>query len=48
DCVDETACAVRSVMQDVRDAIAQTLDNTSLAQMAARAGPAEPVLMYDI
>ncbi|MBF0332290.1 MAG: Rrf2 family transcriptional regulator [Alphaproteobacteria bacterium] len=48
DCVDETACAVRSVMQDVRDAIAQILDNTTLAQMAARAGPAEPVLMYDI
>lgn len=48
DCVDETACAVRSVMQDVRDAIAAILDNTSLGDMIQRRGRADPVLMYDI
>ena len=48
DCVDESACAVRAVMQDVRDAISAILDNTSLADMAARAGRVEPVLLYDI
>ncbi len=33
DCVDETHCAVRLVMMEARDAIAQVLDNTSLDQM---------------
>jgi Rrf2 family protein len=35
DCVDETHCAVRLVMLEARDAIAQVLDNTSLEQMRA-------------
>ena len=48
DCPDESACAVRAVMQDVRDAISAILDNTSLADMAARGSRAEPVLVYDI
>lgn len=48
DCLDEAACGVRAVMQDVRDAIAAILDNTSLADMSARRGRAEAVLMYDI
>ncbi|MBI3444258.1 MAG: Rrf2 family transcriptional regulator [Magnetospirillum sp.] len=48
DCIDEAACAVRSVMQDVRDAIAAILDNTTLADMAIRSGRVEAVLMYDI
>ena len=48
DCQDETACAVRAVMQDVRDAISAILDNTSLADMAARSSRVEPVLLYDI
>lgn len=48
DCVDETACAVRAVMQDVRDAIASILDNTTLADMASGHRKAEMVLMYDI
>lgn len=33
DCVDETHCAVRLVMLEARDAIAQVLDNTSLEAM---------------
>ena len=48
DCPDESACAVRAVMQDVRDAISAILDNTSLADMSARSNRAEPVLIYDI
>ncbi|RAU23362.1 transcriptional regulator [Paramagnetospirillum kuznetsovii] len=47
DCTDEAACAVRAIMQDVRDAIAAILDTTMLAAMATRA-PAESVLMYEI
>lgn len=48
DCTDEASCAVRAVMQDVRDAIAGILDNTTLADMARRTVKVEPVLMYDI
>lgn len=33
DCTDETHCAVRLVMLQARDAIANVLDNTTLAQM---------------
>ena len=47
DCVDEAACAVRAVMQEVRDAVAAILDNTTLTDMASRK-PAAPVLIYDI
>jgi Rrf2 family protein len=47
DCADEASCSVRAVMQDVRDALAQILDNTSLQDMAQkRAMP--PALVYDI
>lgn len=35
DCVDEEACAVRRVMREVRDAVAEILDNRSLADMVA-------------
>jgi Rrf2 family protein len=48
DCVDETACSIRAVMQDVRDAMAAILDNTTLADMINRRGRPELVLMYDI
>ncbi|WP_096701401.1 Rrf2 family transcriptional regulator [Magnetospirillum sp. 15-1] len=48
DCADETACAIRAVMQDVRDAIAAILDNTTLSDMINRRGRPEAVLMYDI
>ena len=37
DCGDLTSCSVRLIMQDVRDAMAAILDNTSLAQMRDRA-----------
>lgn len=33
DCVDEAHCSVRLVMLQARDAIAEVLDNTSLAEM---------------
>ena len=47
DCVDEMACSVRAVMQDVRDALAKILDNTNLEDLSRRrADP--PGLNYDI
>lgn len=48
DCRDETGCAVRSVMGQVRDAIAAILDNVSLAEMASMQAPVEAILQYDI
>jgi Rrf2 family protein len=39
DCRDETRCAIRIVMKKVRDATATILDNTTLADMVARATP---------
>ncbi len=36
-CPDEQACGLRLVMQDVRNAIADILDNTTLEQVARRA-----------
>lgn len=48
DCTDEHSCVVRAVMQEVRDAIAAVLDNTSLADMANRKPAVERVLLYDI
>ena len=47
DCVDEHGCAVRSVMQDVRDALSQILDNTNLEELAQRRAE-PPGLVYDI
>ena len=35
DCLDERTCTVRPVMKEVRDAIAEVLENKSLAEMAA-------------
>jgi Rrf2 family protein len=48
DCQDETACAVRAVMQEVRDAMAAILDNTTVGDMASKRHKAERILMYDI
>jgi Rrf2 family protein len=48
DCADEHVCVVRAVMQEVRDAVAAVLDNTTLADMASRKPAAERVLIYDI
>jgi Rrf2 family protein len=36
-CPDESSCGLRLVMQDVRNAIADILDNTTLADVARRA-----------
>ena len=38
DCIDLVTCSVRLIMQDVRDAMADILDHTSLAEMRDRAG----------
>jgi len=40
DCADLASCSVRLIMQDVRDAMADILDHTSLAQMRDRANDA--------
>lgn len=47
DCPDEDACQIRRVMQQVRDATAKILDNTSLRDMAS-AKPLPIVLNYQI
>jgi Rrf2 family protein len=39
DCGDVEVCAVRSVMQEVRDAMAAVLDNTTIADLAKRPSP---------
>jgi Rrf2 family protein len=36
ECVDERSCGIRLAMKDVRDATAQILDHTSLAELNAR------------
>lgn len=47
DCVSEEACHIRRIMQKVRDATAEILDNTSLRDMAQ--APNLPVVLnYDI
>ena len=48
DCVSEERCAVRIVMQEVRDAIAAVLDTMTLAQMAVNSPQTEAILNYDI
>lgn len=48
DCGDESGCAIRAVMREVRDAIAVILDNTSLEALATARQPAEFVLNFDI
>jgi DNA-binding IscR family transcriptional regulator len=35
-------------MQEVRDALAAILDNTSLSDMISRSAASEPILNYDI
>jgi len=49
DCRDETVCAVRLLMLEAREAIANVLDNTTLAQMRAlgEAGESELGIRLD-
>ncbi|MDE1150274.1 MAG: Rrf2 family transcriptional regulator [Azospirillaceae bacterium] len=48
DCTDVRNCAIRAVMLDVRDAMADILDQTSIADMQRKSDDREFVLMYDI
>ncbi|ACM20008.1 winged helix-turn-helix transcriptional regulator, Rrf2 family [Geotalea daltonii FRC-32] len=41
ECLDERTCGIRLVMKDVRDAIAEILDGTSLADVLERSEKAE-------
>jgi Rrf2 family protein len=38
DCVDESTCEIRKLMREVRDAISNVLDKTSLADMLKKTG----------
>ena len=48
DCSDLRTCAVRQVMVEARNAIANVLDNRTLAEMRALTDPPEHVDMYHI
>ena len=48
DCPDEEGCAVRPIMQEVRDAISTVLDNRTLEDMLAMRKSREFFLAYDI
>jgi Rrf2 family protein len=48
DCSDERACAVRLMMVKARNAIAEVLDNHSLADMRALSAPLEAALTFHI
>lgn len=48
DCRDKSTCRIRQLMIDVRDAIAEILDSTTLADLRDRTASAEVVLLYDI
>lgn len=48
-CPDESRCAIRSVMKEVRDSIVQVMEATTLADLASRARTLEqqPLNPYD-
>jgi Rrf2 family protein len=51
ECVDETTCAIRSVMKEVRDVTAGILDGTTLEELIRRSqrmAEAGPPMMYHI
>jgi Rrf2 family protein len=48
DCPDVEACAIRIMMLEVRDMIAQILDNTTVEDMRRNALQGAPILMYHI
>ena len=48
DCVSVSGCGIRSLMADVRDAIADILDHTTLAELCAREVIEVQAVTYDI
>jgi Rrf2 family protein len=48
DCSDTATCRIRRLMLGVRDAIAEILDRTTLADLRDRSAAADVVLLYDI
>jgi Rrf2 family protein len=48
DCEDVEACSVRLIMLDVREAIADVLDRTTLAEMSALGEPDMASFVYEI
>lgn len=48
DCHDVATCSVRLIMLAARDAMAEVLDRTSIAEMRDRARAGEPELIYEI
>jgi DNA-binding IscR family transcriptional regulator len=48
DCNDLSACAVRLVMIEARNAVADLLDNRTLAELRAQANPRELADIYHI
>lgn len=48
DCKDEMSCEIRAVMKEVRDSIADILDNTSLTDMLNKVRKGTKGLRYDI
>jgi Rrf2 family protein len=51
ECIDETTCAIRSVMKEVRDVTAGILDGTTLEELIRRSqrmSEAGPPVMYHI
>ncbi|MGZ9033175.1 MAG: RrF2 family transcriptional regulator, partial [Rhodospirillales bacterium] len=48
DCRDTSTCRIRRLMIDVRDAMSEILDRTTLADLRDRSASADVVLLYDI
>ena len=48
DCADLNTCAVRLIMVDARNAVANVLDNRSLAELRTLTNPRELAAMYHI
>ncbi|MGZ9034827.1 MAG: RrF2 family transcriptional regulator, partial [Rhodospirillales bacterium] len=48
DCRDTSMCRIRGLMLDVRDAMGEILDRTTLAELRDGSASASIVLLYDI
>jgi Rrf2 family protein len=48
DCLDVSSCTVRLMMLEVRDVIAEVLDNTTVEEMRRNAAQGQPAMMYHI